>query len=122
MISMVVVSILFSCGSDESFYDPRAHAAKENPLKLTTTDNFMWGNLQKVGLTVKVADQYNGNYTYGVQVFDKNPITNKDATSPRQLLRMYRRLRTLLQQATTSLTAVLRAYRAAMSTCMLRVM
>lgn len=80
LISMVVVSILFSCGSDESFYDPRAHAAKENPLKLTTTDNFMWGNLQKVGLTVKVADQYNGNYTYGVQVFDKNPITNKDAT------------------------------------------
>ncbi len=74
LLGMVVVATLFSCGSDDVIYDPKAEAARNNPLKLTTTDDFAWENLQKVALTVKVDDQYNGRYTYGVQVFDKNPI------------------------------------------------
>ncbi|AVM52858.1 hypothetical protein C4H11_07850 [Bacteroides zoogleoformans] len=73
-------AMMLACSPDNDVYNPKSEAAKKNPLQLTTTDDFTWENLQKVGITVKVADQYSATYTYGVEVFDKNPITAKDAT------------------------------------------
>lgn len=71
---------LSACSDNENgIYDPVKEAQKNNPLGLTTSQNFDWNNLQKVSLTVKVADKYNGQYTYGVQVYDSNPVGNEDA-------------------------------------------
>ncbi|MGP1623333.1 LruC domain-containing protein [Bacteroides heparinolyticus] len=80
LIVLIGTMMVAACSTDNDVYNPKADAQKKNPLKLTTTDDFTWENLQKVGITVKVADQYSATYTYGVEVFDKNPITAKDAT------------------------------------------
>lgn len=77
---LMAASMVISCNKHEGTFDPIENSAKNNPLQLKTTPGFTWETLQAVGLTVKVADAYNGSYTYGVQVFDKNPITNSDAT------------------------------------------
>ena len=81
LLGMTLVTVLsVSCNNEKDYFNEKELSRMENPLKITTTDDFTWKNMSKVGLTVKVDDQYNGTYTYGVQVFDKNPITNTDAT------------------------------------------
>lgn len=80
MMPMLAAFVAFTSCSHEETFDAKADAARRNPLQLTTTDDFTWENLQPVGLTVHVADAYAGAYTYGVQVFDHNPITHSDAT------------------------------------------
>ena len=44
------------------------------------SSDFDWSITNDVNLTVKVDDQYAGQYYYTVEVFDSNPVINSDAT------------------------------------------
>ena len=62
----------------EDLYIPKEEAANKNPLKISTTDDFEWltGKTSTISLINSNTD---GTYTYGIEIFGENPITNPDA-------------------------------------------
>lgn len=46
----------------------------------TATDGPSFSTITETSLTVNVADEYNGAYTYGVEVYTENPLLVADAT------------------------------------------
>lgn len=47
---------------------------------VTVPAGFDWATMRTVNVTVKVDDQYNGNYYYTVELFDSNPLFDENAT------------------------------------------
>lgn len=47
---------------------------------VTVPSGFDWATTHTVNVSVKVDDQYNGNYYYTVELFDANPLFDENAT------------------------------------------
>ena len=76
VVAMATAMFALSC-TQEDLYNPKEHAANENPLKITTTDDFSWQMVAPVN--VNVAKSNAGGYSFGVEIFGENPATNPDA-------------------------------------------
>ena len=75
----IITSSLFISGCQKDLYDPNYVASKDAPITGIPAD-FDWSTISSVNLTVNVDDQYYGQYYYVVEVFDKDPSLNSNAT------------------------------------------
>ncbi len=73
----MIVLATGSC-SDADVYDPDAVRPNDNPLQLVAPEGFDWKMTNQIGVTVDVEDLYNGEYSYLIEVFPRNPETNPD--------------------------------------------
>lgn len=70
---------MYSC-TEKDYYDPDfGGGKKENPLDIEVPANMNWSMISTVNLTVNVDDEYNGEYFYVVEVYDKEPLSSEDA-------------------------------------------
>lgn len=70
---------MYSC-TEKDYYDPNyGGGQKENPLDIEVPANMNWSMISSVNLTVNVDDDYNGEYFYVVEVYDKEPLFSTDA-------------------------------------------
>lgn len=77
--SFIVLCTFFSfisCVEDvKDLYDPNLEL--ENPLEtIDVPDNFDWKTINSMDIEVRVADEFNGQYGYYIEVFDTNPVSN----------------------------------------------
>lgn len=67
-----------SCTDRKDLYNPDA-GSKDNPLDMEVSKDFDWSMMTDLNVSVNVDDQYNGQYSYVVEVFDANPVISSDA-------------------------------------------
>lgn len=75
---LCVVLFTTACVEEtKDLYDPNFKA--ENPLEtIDAPSNFDWKSVSSFDLEAKVADKFNSQYGYVVEVFDGNPIINPE--------------------------------------------
>lgn len=78
-------SSLLLTGCEEDYYQPSEEDDQGTGTSLfeegvTVPSGFDWATMRTVNITVKVDDQYNGNYYYTVELFDANPLFDENAT------------------------------------------
>ena len=77
-----LLCILISCciwvSCHKSVYDPEA--LERDYFIKNIPENFDWSTTQSLDLQVSPFDLYNGQYPYTIEVFNKNPLLDREAT------------------------------------------
>jgi len=77
------ISLIIS-GCEHDYYQPdpdkKGSGSSLFGDTVSVPATFTWATMHTVNVTVQVDDQYNGQYYYIVELFDANPIFNKEAT------------------------------------------
>ncbi|MBP1618536.1 MAG: hypothetical protein H6Q14_2363 [Bacteroidetes bacterium] len=74
--------VFYSC-TDKDYYDQSNSTATEAGLfsdSISISSSFDWSTTKTVNLTVTVDDQYDGQYTYRIDVYDANPLFDESAS------------------------------------------
>ncbi|MDD4429505.1 MAG: LruC domain-containing protein [Paludibacter sp.] len=77
------LSFIFSGCEVDYYQEPEDNPGTGSSLfedGVTVPAGFDWATMRTVNVTVKVDDQYNGNYYYTVELFDSNPLFDENAT------------------------------------------
>lgn len=82
LIIALAVPLLFIACADNDVYDPdkvRPVAPVENPLgnDFVAPDGFDWSMIATVQLNVEVNDEFNGQYSYLIEIFTTDPLFNE---------------------------------------------
>jgi len=67
---------LLSC-EDKNYYDPDKQ--NENPLEITAPSGFEWQTTRSTNVRVEANDEFNGEFNYLIEIFDKNPVIDASA-------------------------------------------
>lgn len=74
-LSMGFLLFLSSCVDEKDLYDPDYKLP--NPIEdITVPGNFDWKTMNFIDMEVIVSDKFNGEYSYLIEVFDVNPVSN----------------------------------------------
>ena len=69
---------MYSC-TEKNYYDPNyGGGQKENPLDIEVPADMDWNMLSTANVTVNVNDEYNGKYSYIVEILDADPYGEKE--------------------------------------------
>ena len=81
---LIIAIILFTTGCEHDYYQPKENEAGSGSSlfgdSITIPASFTWITTRNVQVSVKVDDNYNGQYLYTVQLFDANPLFDKQAS------------------------------------------
>lgn len=80
-LTFLAINLLLT-GCEVDYYNPETNKEPGTALfgdSVTVPAGFDWETMHAVNISVKVDDQYNGSYYYIVELFDGNPIFDKNA-------------------------------------------
>jgi LruC domain-containing protein len=81
LLLSVVTSLTFT-GCEQDYYDPSRQKGSGTPLfgdSIIVPEGFDWDMTRSVDVHIKVDDKYNSAFYYIVEIFNANPLFDKDA-------------------------------------------
>lgn len=71
---------MVSCTDHKDIYNPNPDPESgKNPLELVAPEDFDWLTMKTVKVVVKVNDEFEGKFNYGIEIFGTNPYTDSNA-------------------------------------------
>lgn len=83
MLVFIGISLILPGCEVDYYQEPEDEQGSGSSLfgdDVTVPSGFNWATMRAVSVNVQVDDQYNGNYYYTVELFDSNPLFDKEAT------------------------------------------
>ena len=81
IIAIAMGGILFSCvDSGKDLYDPSYETSNPMGDGFAAPDGFDWSTIKTENVTVEVKDEEGGLYSYLVEIYTEDPLTNENAS------------------------------------------
>lgn len=81
IIAIAMGGILFSCvDSGKDLYDPSYETSNPKGNGFAAPDDFDWSTIKTENVTVEVKDEEGGLYSYLVEIYTEDPLTNENAS------------------------------------------
>lgn len=81
IIAIAMGGILFSCvDSGKDLYDPSYETSNPMGDCFAAPDGFDWSTIKTENVTVEVKDEEGGLYSYLVEIYTEDPLTNENAS------------------------------------------
>lgn len=78
IIAIAMGGILFSCvDSGKDLYDPSYETSNPMGDGFAAPDGFDWSTIKTENVTVEVKDEEGGLYSYLVEIYTEDPLTNE---------------------------------------------